>query len=758
MFKKIKISRKVILKILHNVIESIKKNPILASVILLALLLRVVGFYPGFSESYSDEGTSYGRAVSMLIHNLKPDFFDYPAGMAFMHLLVYIAIFIPISFFILVVFHFDKFFELLKHIGEPYFINTLIAYIFGNNLIHAMYWTRLIAAFFGTGAVVLAYLVGKKFFNKETGIFAAFFLAVNHRHVLGSHFGLPDVHNSFFGLLSILAALFVFEKNSRKRYIFAGIASGLMFSIKYQVFGFLPLITAHVFWAIKKRNFFYLFHPNIFLAGLTMIAVFILLNPYYLFNLESAAASNLQDYGRYQMGNIEIRPYHYYYLFNFGIGRLPVIAIIGGLILGLFLRFKKTMLLLAFALPILFVLTLWSNGGIFPRNFQTVTACLMVFAGLLFSQVFADLKNRFGIWGIYATIILLFIVNLKPLIDSSILAYALAQPFNSVKLAEWIREKLPKEATVRSYPNDGNIRYAFKDKGITWQYWLYDKRYNTLSEFQDEGTDFAILNTATLQNVTHWWRQSLPTNVLFSYSTVPFDFIENAFFGLTVREFMQYTVFESYKPPQVLEQHAFLVFKIPQRPKEIGDKVASFNFDSDVQNWKITGNYGLAPARANWDNKEGSLQSGSIAFSSGESQTSRIVFSPLPITSGKFYTIKGYLKNSQKSSDSEADGFLRVDFYANNKEETLSKKSLAVAISQQAPLNGQWQQVIVSMRAPEGARYLTIGFQRRIGAGITYIDDIDVFETEKLPEEPFKEIPYIRSTIPLEGLYYDSFL
>ena len=76
------------------------------------------------------------------------------------------------------------------------------------------------------------------------------------------------------------------------------------------------------------------------------------------------------------------------------------------------------------------------------------------------------------------------------------------------------------------------------------------------------------------------------------------------------------------------------------------------------------------------------------------------------------------------------------------------------------------------MFAPDNSRYLTVSFQRRdpwrfAGNSFkknqavnfsSYLDDVEVFETNKLPEEPFKELPYIKSTIPLESIYYDSFL
>lgn len=207
--------------------------------------LRVLGVYPGYPQIHPDEGTSYHTAIYMLYHNLKPDRFDYPAGVPFLHGFIYQAFIIPVMLGKLFISDPFNVFKIIVHPGQFFVLNK--EFIFGHVEIYALYWTRYIAATFGTLAVFILYLVGKKLFNSFVGLSAAFFLAFNFRHVLGSHFGLPDVHNSFFAMLALYAVVLLLEKNTKQRYLFAGLAAALSFSLKYQPFAFLQILKSLFF-------------------------------------------------------------------------------------------------------------------------------------------------------------------------------------------------------------------------------------------------------------------------------------------------------------------------------------------------------------------------------------------------------------------------------------------------------------------------------------------------------------------------------
>ena len=143
----------------------IKKNPVISSIILLALFLRLYGIHPGYPDIHPDESTSYHTAINLLYNFLNPMRFDYPAGMPFINALIYAAFFIPISIVRIIFTNFDA---LLQFGFNPIqFFTDYKEAIFGNRDFYAMYWSRAITAVFGAGTVLVLYLAGKKLFNKS---------------------------------------------------------------------------------------------------------------------------------------------------------------------------------------------------------------------------------------------------------------------------------------------------------------------------------------------------------------------------------------------------------------------------------------------------------------------------------------------------------------------------------------------------------------------------------------------------------------
>ena len=745
----------------------LKENFLILVIILLAFGLRAFGVYPGYPQIHPDEGTSYYTAIHLLYNWFEPGRFDYPAGMPLIHALIYVVLFIPIMVGKTILTNPQSIIELL--FNPSHFFTQYKDAIFGLRDINAFFWSRYIAATFGTLAVGMVYITAKRLFNREVGLFAAVFLAFNFRHVLGSHFGLPDVHNSFFAMLTLYASVLLFEKNTRKRYIFAGIAAAISFSLKYQPFAFLPFFLTHIIWAFRKKSVWYIFHSNMILAGICSIATFLIINPYYIFNIGEAMYQNSRDYLRYQMGILHFRVYPYFYLFHWGIGELPFISILGGLIAMLFKSPKKFILPFSFAFVFMFVMTVYSNGGIYPRNFTTVMPYLMIFAGYLMYILHVILRKflKKGV-SLNMIIMLLIVINFSPAKDSFISSYEYSKPWTFVPLSKWLDKNIPKDVFIRNYLLFLPYKTVagLREKNVTQLEWSYDKGPNSLAEFQEEGADFSIINSYIYQSGIYQWREFSDSKMYLKYNTVPFDYLENSFLGLAVKELMQYTVFEAYKQWQAQETSNYVVFKIPSKPKEIGNKILSFTFDKKETAWKLRSTLGFDPIKSVWDGMTGRTEKGSIKISGTGNRTvpSRVGGSPIQITGGKLYTVTGWVKNSPPKFHiyPEEDGYLRLDFYRSNNEKELDTLGLlGVAISQRAKVttDGEWIQVQVSMVAPKDAKYLTISFQPTESILYNlYLDDVDLYKTDNIPSEPFKEIPYIKSTIPEESLYFNGFL
>ena len=150
---------------------------------------------------------------------------------------------------------------------------------------------------------------------------------------------------------------------------------------------------------------------------------------------------------------------------------------------------------------------------------------------------------------------------------------------------------------------------------------------------------------------------------------------------------------------------------------------------------------------------------GSLFIASGGDTTERLVSMPIKIKQGSLYTVKGFLKTKATVDTKDRDGFVRMDFYKNIGEARIGNLGKSVAISPRAFKTGEWIEEQASLAAPMDAQYLVISFQRKgfIGGPI-YLDDVELFESVNSPKEPFKELPYIKPSIPLESIYYNSFL
>lgn len=742
-----------------------KANRIISLILFFALFVRVYGVYPGYPQIHPDEGTSYHTAIYLLYHWFQPDRFDYPAGVPFIHAIIYSSILIPAM--LIKIFILDPF-SLFKFVINPGIFFAEHRYlIFGEKEIYALYWSRYISAVFGTLSVALVYFTAKRLFNKETGLFAAFFLAFNFRHVLGSHFGLPDAHSSFFSMLTLFASVLLFEKNTRQRYIFAGIAAGLTFSLKYQPFAFLPFFITHIIWAFRKKSILYLFHPNMILGGLCIIATFLIINPYYIFNIGEAIFKNNQDYLRYQMGITFFRGYPLFYLFHWGIGKLPFITICIGIVTMLFARPLKFLLPFSFAFAVMFFMTYYSNGGLYPRNFVSVIPFLMIFAGFAISLLYSLLKkflNRKA--SIIAITVIVIAINFSSIKNSLILSHEYSKPWTIDALSEWLEKRVPRDVEIRKYPLflSGKTLAKLRDKNVKQLEWSYGKGPNTVSEFQHEGTDFAIINAYIYQSTIYFWREFPRAEMYLEYDGIPFDYIENYFDGIAIRELMQYTVFEAYRSWQAQESSNFVAFKIPQKPKEIGNKIKEFNFDQQGDIWKLRSSLGFDPITLEWDGAEGKEKNGSLLISGsiGRIIPSRVGSEAISIKGGKLYTVKGWIKNTPpKYHDSNENGYLRMDFYKGNSEEELDRIGIGIALTNRAKVTkeGTWFQVEGSIVAPSQAKYLTISFQPvALTSHFLYLDDVELYESDKIPEELFKNVPYIESTIPKDSLYFNSFL
>ena len=389
---------KSIKKLLINIFELVKRNKILTGILLIALLLRFTGVYPGYHPYHSDEGMSYSSAIEMIRNlNIDPTRYDYPSLAPLINAFFYIIFFIPL--FILK--------SLILDSGDlPTKGRNLIELwqqvVIQNQQTDVLFWGRYVTALFGVGVVLLTYLVANRLFgDRRIGLVAAFLTAVNFRQVLNSHLGLPDIYNSFFLLLALFIFTLILQNPTKKNYLLGGIAIGLFFSTKFQIFVIPPFLLVHTKSAwdgLKNKTSVEflkkLLNSNIFITCIVATLVTVLINPYHLIKWEEFIGANAYTVLKYTVGIKTLDFYPLLYLFHIGLGEMITVIILLGILIALRKYTFHSLILLSVVFPFFYVFIYYTGGGYYTRNFVTITPLLLIFAGIFIIECCRFLINR----------------------------------------------------------------------------------------------------------------------------------------------------------------------------------------------------------------------------------------------------------------------------------------------------------------------------------------------------------------------------
>lgn len=144
---------------------------------------------------------------------------------------------------------------------------------------------RTITVLFGLGAIVLVFLLSSRMFkNKYFALIPALFLALFRSNLYLDKAIAPDTFLLFFLLLTSYFTLCLYENNTRKNYILAGLFAGLTISIKYNGgLILLPIIIAHIL--LDKKKF--LKNINIYISLLMAGFGFVLTSPFALIDFNT---------------------------------------------------------------------------------------------------------------------------------------------------------------------------------------------------------------------------------------------------------------------------------------------------------------------------------------------------------------------------------------------------------------------------------------------------------------------------------------
>lgn len=533
--------------------------------------LRFVGTKPGFPPYHVDEGISYSAASSMVKNaNIDPLRYDYPGFVPLINYLTFKIFFIPVKW---ISFYINNFGSIVD--GFVRLPTTTLAYkeylkfsILEEYDRSALFWSRYVTSFFGTGVVFLVFLVGQKLFGQRVGIFASLLTAVSWRQVLNSHLGLPDIYNAFFLLLSFSSTLYLTKVQTRASFFLAALFAGLSLATKYQAFALIPLLFVCAPYFFRKQTWRWALT-----VPLIVVLVFVIANPYHFIKIEETVDWLASVASKYEPGKWQLYPFPFSYLFYFGLGRVTSILIILGGLIGLIKETKKTLLLLAVILPFFLVMNFYTTGGFYTRNYVTIIPFLLILAGLSLIRIL-NLKPK--ILGLVVLALALGFGLAENLPKSIVVAKEYQRPWNYEVLNDWL---------------DKNI--SPQDK-VAWYDSLDPLAGSSLAEFSESGFDYAVINLDWMSSNFYGWMKKSPFDPAFSWRK-PTVLLEDTYHAMATRELTDFTVFKIVNPWQAPDT-GFVVSKIPKYKLverkdeisvEIGDPIPVQMEEGYVLNYQI---------------------------------------------------------------------------------------------------------------------------------------------------------------------------
>jgi 4-amino-4-deoxy-L-arabinose transferase-like glycosyltransferase len=166
--------------------------------------------------------------------------------------------------------------------------------------------SRLFSVCMGVLTVLLVYLIGKKVFDKRTGILSAIVLAITMGFVNIVHFATPEATVTFLATLTMLFCVYIVDTGELKYYLLAGACAGFAVSTKYSAWLLiLPISGAFL---LREGKMIYqekLNHLNAVVFFKIMLLIGILIVVVSFWADKSFAAKFLSPDGIIEVGTIQ---------------------------------------------------------------------------------------------------------------------------------------------------------------------------------------------------------------------------------------------------------------------------------------------------------------------------------------------------------------------------------------------------------------------------------------------------------------------
>jgi len=340
--------------------------------------------------------------------------------------------------------------------------------IFITEFVFFLWIARCWMAILGTMTIYLVYLLGKKMKDDITALFAALFFAITPLMVVSAHYTKEDTPLVFGVSLALIALVNLSERKKIKDYIYAGLASGVAFGIKFQGLSlFLLVVIVHFLPEslprIRERGFLkerlsWVQLRKLGISFISCLTAFLLTSPVLLFNFRKLIDGikfqiNYIATGHHDQIAISALDYFFsFYLIKSIIPGLTLLVFVFS-VAGAWLLYKeekrKTLILLLWCVGyyLLAELSLAKPYPFYSRYILPAIPVLCLFAGFSAAKTVSLIRNSPKRWHGWMLGLCLFLLISYPLSLSIRYVFSM-NPDTRLVAREWVIRHIPENATL----------------------------------------------------------------------------------------------------------------------------------------------------------------------------------------------------------------------------------------------------------------------------------------------------------------------
>lgn len=450
--------------------------------IIIALIFRIWGIGFGLPIFNHPDERAYLPGAVYILHtlDLNPNYFHNPPLLTYMYSVVMFLYFLFGKLF--------GWFTSTKNFQELFLSDGTNFYVIARSL----------NALLSSGICLLVYIVGKKLFDKVTGLIASLLLCSTFLIIKDSHYAVTDIPGTFFLMLSFTYIIGIYTRGRAKDYMLGGLFAGMAVATKYNMgIVIIPLVLAHF---LSKRKI--VITREFMWAILGCFNGFILCCPWILLDYRKFWADFADQY---MMGSITglggsttISYGKYLLTLTWGYGLLPLcFFVIGAICLWRRKETQKLWILLCF--PLVYYLLL---GGI-KMFYVRFAVPLIPYMCVLSAYGIISLTRRFSYKHQVAALVLLTLVSVSQgIIFSCIHNHLITQTDTRLLARNWINDNLPHGSKIvaegyspslKSYDDTGSLTEYINDYQVE-NVWTSLPR-TTLNEYRQQDFEYIITSS-----------------------------------------------------------------------------------------------------------------------------------------------------------------------------------------------------------------------------------------------------------------------